>query len=645
MDHETTTRSPRRRGGRPVLAFPGGVLRTKRARYAALVGGGLVAVLLLFALVDIIAAWGKVHPGVTVGGVPVGGMGRGEARAVLEKRLGPRLSKPVTVVYGQRTWNVEARQIDATLPAGALVEMAYGVGRSGGFGSNILARASTWFAGSSLPAHADAAPSRLATLTATLAKAVYVPPLDAGVRWSGSAFTRVNAADGLELDSAKATEDILAALLAEDRQVTLVARKAPVSVVDEDADQAFKDAQRMANGVVTITWEQQKWGIPASTVARWIGFRRVPPATGASGTTPATSAAPAGSETTGTSGRMLLQAFVDPEEASATLIPMVGNLGRPAVDARFEPAGKKITIVPSQDGQVVDIAGLSRTLDFVLRGTGPRAAGLKMTIRRPRLSTQQAEAMGIRERISSYSTEFASNAPRVNNIHTLAKSLNGRMIPPGGTFSFNDTIGERTAEKGYQEAPAIVDGRLVPQLGGGICQIGTTIFNTVFFSGFPVIERRNHSFYISHYPKGRDCTVNWGGPDFRFKNDSANWVMISTEYDDSSVTVSLYGTNPGYTVEYTTGEFTNITPFPVVEEKDPSMPVGARVTKDSGVDGRRVEVVRTVTQNGRQIRRDVFTSEYTPKDEVVRVGTAPLTPVKPSRPATGSKNPTTPPPN
>ncbi len=96
----------------------------------------------------------------------------------------------------------------------------------------------------------------------------------------------------------------------------------------------------------------------------------------------------------------------------------------------------------------------------------------------------------------------------------------GRCIAPGETFSFNGTVGPRTAEKGYQEAGAIVNGELVPQLGGGICQVGTTIFNTVFESGLPVVERHNHSFYISHYPKGRDATVSWGGPDFKFRNDT-----------------------------------------------------------------------------------------------------------------------------
>jgi vancomycin resistance protein YoaR len=649
MADEKLSGRPVRRGdrrGRSVLSVkPKTQSRRTLVRVAA-VAGAIAALLLLLASIDVVAAWGKVHPGVTVGGVDVGGMSRGEARSRLEKTLGPRLAIPVKVVYGQKNWTVAARQIDATLPAGDLIEGAYSIGRKGGFGSQAGQRVSAWFGGSRLPAAATADPSAMATLTSTLGRSVYVAPIDAGVKIDGVSVQRVKAEDGVRMDTRKAEHDLLSAFLSEDRQVTLSAVTAPVSVVDGDAEQAFLDAKRMANGEVTVTWEKQQWRIPAETVTRWIAFRKVPrtsavTSSASAGATTAAAASPATSTAGGTE-RMLLQAYMDPKAASTTLMPMVGDLGRPAVDARFEISGRQVAIVPSQEGLGVDIPGLCRTLDVVLRGTGPRASGLNMTRTEPRLTTAKAKTMGVREYISGFSTDYDSgNEPRVNNIHTLAKALDGKLVEPGGTFSFNDAIGERTAEKGYQEAPAIVNGKLVPQLGGGICQIGTTIFNAVFFSGFPVVERTNHSFYISHYPKGRDATVTWGGPDFRFKNDSPNWVLIHTGYDSSSVTISLYGTNPGYKVDYTTGDFTNIVHFSTSEEKDPTLPAGSRVAKDSGVDGRRVVVVRTVTLNGQVVRKDTFTSLYKPKQEVVRVGTAPLTPIPPG-PGT-TPTPTAPP--
>ena len=215
----------------------------------------------------------------------------------------------------------------------------------------------------------------------------------------------------------------------------------------------------------------------------------------------------------------------------------------------------------------------------------------------------------------------------MNNIHLLGDSLDGKLVKPGGTFSFNGAIGQRTASKGYQEANAIVDGKLVPQLGGGICQVGTTLFNTVFRSGLPVLERRNHSFYISHYPKGRDATVSWGGPDLKFKNDTGHWLLVSVSYSSSSITISLYGTDPGLDVTAKTSSFSNIRPFPTEKVKDPKLREGVTVVEDAGVTGRTCTVTRTVKKDGEVVRVDRFRSVYRPKVEVVRVGTKP----KPSK--------------
>jgi vancomycin resistance protein YoaR len=220
----------------------------------------------------------------------------------------------------------------------------------------------------------------------------------------------------------------------------------------------------------------------------------------------------------------------------------------------------------------------------------------------------------------------------VNNVHLLGDALDGKLIAPGAVFSFNGAVGERTAAKGYQEANAIVDGKLVPQLGGGICQVGTTLFNTIFESGLPVLQRSNHSFYISHYPKGRDATVSWGGPDLKFKNDTPNWVLISVSYTSSSITISLYGTDPGYTVTSVAGPWTDVKPFPTEEVQDATLYAGMKVIEDMGETGRKIVVTRTVTKGGQVVRTDQFMSNYKPKVQVVRVGTKPRV----SKTATGT---------
>jgi len=328
---------------------------------------------------------------------------------------------------------------------------------------------------------------------------------------------------------------------------------------------------------------------------------------------------------------------VTEEQIRKIVAPKLGaSVGTPARDAKFKTSKGTVTIVPSQNGVGADLALLAKDITATLKDSSDpaRTVEIKTTVTEPKLTTERARSMGITQRISTFTTTYdGSNAPRTSNIHTLGDALDGKLVAPGATFSFNGAVGERTAAKGYQEAPAIVKGKLVPQLGGGICQVGTTVFNAAFFAGVPIVDRENHSFYISHYPKGRDATVSWGGPDLKWKNDTKNWVMVSVSYTNDSITIALYGTDPGYHVEYTTSPFTSETPFPVEKVKDPTLAAGKKVVTDKGITGRKCVVERVVTKDGQVVRKDTFTSDYKPKAEVVRIGT------KGSTTATGTVKP------
>lgn len=616
-----------------------------RYRMPMLVGAGVLALVLVLATGDALMSWGRVHPGVTVGGVAVGGKSLSQTRGELEREVGPRLKLPVTVAHESSRWTIKPASVEASLDAQTAAEAAFAVGRSGGLARRIAERASAWFGAAALPLAARADDAKLDAAIRQIQKAVDVPPHDATVTVEGTKVTLEPAKSGMTVRADRLRRQLLAALVAQARIVPLKVGYAPVSVTDEDAQRALADAKQMVSDDIRLTFENKSWVVPAAKVGSWIEFRPVrwtaDATTSPAGPYAATIAAsitasPSVVETATAQRRMVLVAYVNAREVSSTLEPLVTGVGKPAIDARFKPVGKRVEIVPGQVGIGIDAGKLAVRLDQDLRGTGDRTFPMTLTQTQPKLTTERAQAMGVKELISTYSTDYdPGNAPRVNNIHTLAKALDGKLVPPGGTFSFNGAVGERTAERGYQEAPAIVNGRLVPQLGGGICQIGTTFFNAVFFSGLPVVERSNHSFYISHYPKGRDCTVNWGGPDFRWRNETKSWILVDTSFDSGSVTIALYGTDPGYKVAYTTGPFTGVTHYATIKENDPTLAFGKTVVSDSGVDGRKVVVVRTVTKNGAVVRKDTFTSLYKPKDEVVKVGT-----LKPSLPATST--PTTP---
>ncbi|MDR2587243.1 MAG: VanW family protein, partial [Coriobacteriales bacterium] len=211
---------------------------------------------------------------------------------------------------------------------------------------------------------------------------------------------------------------------------------------------------------------------------------------------------------------------------------------------------------------------------------------------------------------------------KVTNIQLAADLINNSFVEPGGVWSFNDTTGECNAEKGFQQAKAIVEGEYVDEIGGGICQVATTIFNAVFDSGLPIAERVNHGFYLVAYPAGRDAAVSWRWPDLKFENDTGNWILITMSYTDSTVTCTLWGTNPGYRVETEDTGFTDRTDFETKEIENPELAKGEKHVKQEGVRGRTIVVTRYVYNSaGELLRKASFRSVYEPEKEIIEVGT------------------------
>lgn len=588
--------------------------RSGGARTAIIVGAVVVLLLLVAVGVEVGFSAGRVHPGVSVAGVAIGGMTQQDAAAAIESGIAPMLAAPVTVTASGQEWQVTAAQVGASVDASALASQAYSIGRGGDILAAFGERMGAWFGREHMALAVSADESLMSAFLLDATQAVGTPPVDASVEVTGTTVTLVPPTAGTGIDTGAARTAILTAFGSEQRTVTLDLTTRAAAISEDGARAAYDMARQMVSAPCTLTYDKKKWDVTAEKIGGWLAFR------------PATD----GSSSVSTSATVL-ECYLDSAEVSATVFPLVKEIGKLAKDATFKVSSGKVSIVPSQDGLGLDAEELATTLLRTLGGTGQRVVALPMKRVEAAMTTEKAKTLGITERLSTFTTTYASsNKPRVNNIHLLADALDGTLLAPGQVFSFNETIGQRTAEKGYQEANAIVNGKLVPQLGGGICQIGSTIFNTVFFSGFPVTERHNHSIYISHYPKGRDATVSWGGPDFKFQNDSDTWVLVSTAYTNSSVTVSLYGTDPGYKVTYQTGAFTNMVPYSVREIKDAKLPKGTRIVDEKGTSGRSIIVTRIVKKDGKTIRTDTFKSTYKATEEVVRVGTK----IVPSTPAT-----------
>ena len=250
--------------------------------------------------------------------------------------------------------------------------------------------------------------------------------------------------------------------------------------------------------------------------------------------------------------------------------------------------------------------------------------------------------MGIVGLVGTYTTVYGGDPNRIHNVQLVARLIDRHVIAPGATFSFNDTTGERTAAKGFREAPVIINGELQTGLGGGVCQVSTTVFNAAYEAGLKITARTNHALYISHYPLGRDATVNYPDTDLKFVNDTPHWLLVRTFVGASSLTVSLYGTPQHRRVESVAAPLVVTSPPPVVKTEDPTLPEGSTVIEDAGTPAQSTHVERKVyTASGRLLYDDTWYSSYRAEPELERVGTKAPPPPKKQPPKTTTTGTTT----
>jgi vancomycin resistance protein YoaR len=240
--------------------------------------------------------------------------------------------------------------------------------------------------------------------------------------------------------------------------------------------------------------------------------------------------------------------------------------------------------------------------------------------------------MGITTQIGAYTTSYGGEPNRLHNVRLVAELIDDTLIAPGTVFSFNETTGERTAEKGFLEAPVIINGELQTGLGGGVCQVSTTVFNAAYETGLPIESRTNHALYISHYPLGRDATVNYPDIDLRFRNDTGRWLLLRTWVGSSSLTVALYGSPLERRVESVTSPLVAVAGPRVQRIRDPKLLKGKTVVEESGQPARTTSVTRRVyDQAGALLFETSWRSSYRSEPRVLRVGTKPKP--KPKKPA------------
>lgn len=275
-----------------------------------------------------------------------------------------------------------------------------------------------------------------------------------------------------------------------------------------------------------------------------------------------------------------------------------------------------------QPGQSIEIEPLVTQVKKTQIFQDPGTTKVIFKEEKPSVTVTNLENEKITGLLASYTSKFdASQLERSENVRLAAKALDGALIKPGETISFNGIVGERVAEKGYQDAYIIVNGEFVPGLGGGICQVSSTLYNAGLSANLGIVERSNHELAITYVPLGQDATVAYPDLDLKLKNDTGGYLLIRTKFIKDSLTIDLYGkVNPGQEV-LISNKIESVIPPTEQKIHDSSITRGEQVVKQQGQSGYITSTYRTVKLNGTIIKtEDLGKSNYKAVPKIIAVG-------------------------
>ncbi len=556
--------------------------------------------------------------GVTIDGIDVGGMNAKDARALLQRRSDAVASKPVVFLAGGKRFSIRPNELGVEPDWKAAIAAAQRQGD--GFGPiRGFKRLDVQVFGADVTPPTTVLNGALQYKLGLIAKEVNRVPVNAAVVRHGLRIAVQPAQAGRVLDRVAAARTIVKELGALDRSsasVELPFRFRPPLVRAGALANAARQARLVLSAPVHLQLGKTRWLLSRAKLARLIDL-------------------PADGRT---------QLAVGGLAANEWLRRLGKRVEKPPHDATFAVDGKHVHVVPARPGtQLAAFAASRAVLHAALkRRSDLRVAQLPVEEQPAKLTTAAAQAMHISAQVSGYTTVFGGVPNRIHNVELVAHLVDQKLIAPDATFSFNKTTGERNAEKGFLVAPVIVNGEVTTGLGGGVCQVSTTVFNAAFEAGLKITERTNHALYISHYPQGRDATVNYPDVDLQFVNDTGNWLLLRTFVSSSSLTVGLYGTPVDRRVTSTTSPLVSHGVPPVKKTIDPTLKPGEKVVDDPGLPAMTTSVTRDVyAAGGKLLYHDTWYSSYRALPKLVRIGPAKKKKHKPVTTTTSTTTTTT----
>ncbi|MBA2441992.1 MAG: VanW family protein [Rubrobacter sp.] len=517
----------------------------------------LCAVLAVLVAADYAVNAGKVYRGVETGSVSLGGMTPDQARAAVEERSEGALQE--VRFTGSEEVAFPAEEVGVDFDVEATVDRAYAVGREGGFTKRLTERFESAFGTVRIPPEVGYRPELARAEVEELAGQMDEAPEEGSVRIVGSEVAVGSASDGYRLDVPATVESVDRAVQDLTGEAELVGETLAPEVSTEEAESAGDRARRAMSAPLIFEAGGEQWTISPAQMGRALAVE----------------------ERDGT-----LSVGLDRERLSEDLADIPATLQRPAIEAEFMVDGDEVDVTRSQIGRTVQMQEL---LGAVEAGVfeGQRRFEVPVVQDRPELTTQVAERLKPEELIGEFRTNYLTyddEPGRVTNLEIASDVVDGTLLAPGEVFSFN----ELAAPLEYEEASVIIDGQVDTAIGGGLCQVSSSLYMAANYAGLESVERHPHFAELPYIRPGFDATVWFGALDMQFRNNTPGYLLLREEVtDDGFVEARIYGQPTGREVE-------------MDSEK-------TRTTRDGeGNEVTQWETTQTVSQNGQVVSDGVI---------------------------------------
>lgn len=563
---------------------------------------------------------GRIFPGVSVAGVDLSGLTRDDAALKLSQTLSYPITGKILFRDGEKVWVASPAELGMVFDPSSTAGAAFQLGRSGGLFGSISGQIQARSSGADVPA-VILFDQRVATqYLSQIGTQINQPLTEASLELEGTNVVAKAGQVGREL-KIEATMVYLGAQLQTftDAEVPLVVQELQPQILDVSAQ--ADAARQVLSQPLTLTIQNSTDGDPGPYVydvqvlASLLGVQRVQNGT-----------------------QTEVHVVLNSEGLRNLLNPIKAEVDRAPSNAKFifNDDTKQLDLMEdSKTGRAMDVnASISTINDALFRGE--HTVSLVINEAQPKIpGAATGQELGITELIASETSYFyGSSQERIQNIKAAAERFHGVMIAPGEIFSMGAAMGDVSLENGFAEALIIFGGRTIKGVGGGVCQVSTTLFRTVFNAGFPVVERYSHAYRVSYYEMtasgavdpdlaGLDATVYFPLVDFKFKNDSPYWILMETYVNESgrSLTWKMYSTSTGRTVSWNTTGPVNIVPAPPpLLEENPELKKNEMKQVDYAANGADVTVTRTVSQDGAVLFQDQFVTHYEPWQAICQFG-------------------------